>query len=424
MPSTRRRLKQLNEQLEAVQPGPKRNSPKKQGSTIDDENDSDEDDQAYESTNRVFMLDGVEYRSYQEMVNAKRKRNEQVLKGLGFLEEGKKNHLPKKNPTVSQRGIKKQKTEPAVRSRKSSRLSGVKTSLVALDYNVNNWNNDNSTIVKLKRGDDEDDDGDDDTEKKPSFYKGRINDGSDLTLEDAIHLNESKWIRENSVDLAKTFQKELLKNVESTQTTKSPTYVVTETSSKDVAPLINDLSIDKQEWVAKVTPDRIYSVAAHPSETKLIVCAGDKQGYVGLWDIDGAQHDNDDGNNNGVHLFHVHSRPVCALEWMTPDTMISASYDGTVRRLNVELGTFEEIFATFDDSDSYYAEELGFGLDEGYRFWLQHVSVDHRFKGSSNPCLFAATSLGSAIHLDLRVADKQRITFNESLSEKKINSLR
>ena len=39
---------------------------------------------------------------------------------------------------------------------------------------------------------------------------------------------------------------------------------------------IDELSIDNEEWVAKVTPDRIYSVACHPNETKIVAGAGDK----------------------------------------------------------------------------------------------------------------------------------------------------
>jgi hypothetical protein len=92
--------------------------------------------------------------------------------------------------------------------------------------------------------------------------------------------------------------------------------------------------------------------------------------------------------------------------------------------LNVEKGIFEEIFATYDDSDTTYLEDLGYGLDQGYSYWTQFVGTDPRYKGSSNPCLFVATSRGDVFHLDLRVQEKQRITFHESVSEKKINTVR
>ena len=363
------------------------------------------------------MLDGVKYDTYQEMVDAKRKRNQDVLQGLGFLDNPAITMEKKK--TATQRGIKKQKTapEPVVR-RKSRRVAGETGSLVALDYYVNNWNHDNS-IIKVEQGDDDEDEADQKQPEVEKFFNDRVNDGSDLTLQQAIELNDDKWIKDNSVESATSFQRELIK-MEMSPKWNSPKSVIPNNWGKEVSTMVDELSIDKEEWVAKVTPDRIYSVAAHPSESKLICCAGDKRGYIGLWDVDAPASED---NHNGVHLFRVHSRPICCLEWASSDSMISASYDGSVRRFNAETGIFEEIFATYNDSDSYYAEELGYGLDQGYRYWLQYVAVDPRYQGS-NPCLFASTSVGTAFHLDLRVAEKQQITFHEKLSEKKINSLR
>ena len=37
--------------------------------------------------------------------------------------------------------------------------------------------------------------------------------------------------------------------------------------------------------VAKVVPNRIFSVAIHPSESKVLVVAGDKWGKIGFWDV-------------------------------------------------------------------------------------------------------------------------------------------
>merc|ERR1712028_190880 len=160
---------------------------------------------------------------------------------------------------------------------------------------------------------------------------------------------------------------------------KSPTSIMAcleeTTEVSKVIEKVEGLSIDNKEWVAKVTPDRIYSVAAHPSESKLICCAGDKRGYVGLWDVDGGSSNNSNNksiNNNAATspgdehnttistqsnkssnaLFRVHSRPICCLEWLNNENMVTASYDGSVRQLNVETGIFEEIFATYDDSDT------------------------------------------------------------------------
>ena len=39
------------------------------------------------------------------------------------------------------------------------------------------------------------------------------------------------------------------------------------------------------ETVAKVMPFRIFSLAIHPTESKLLVAAGDKWGSIGFWDV-------------------------------------------------------------------------------------------------------------------------------------------
>jgi hypothetical protein len=413
------------------------------GEEYPNEDDNEEDDQGKEEGTVVkHVLDGVEFDTYADFVAAKRKRNEEKLKSLGFMDESSKFMAavaaPKrpKPSLASQRGIKKMKTttEPGP-IRKSSRLSRSKTDLISLDYYVNDWNRDNSTIVRQGEGQEGDVE---EAEEKETFFKGRVNDGSDLSLRDAIELNDAKWVRENSVAQAESllhgFKAQrsssavlLESHISGKKKTSSPTSVMSmkgdTTSETKLLSMVNDLTIDNEEWVAKVTPDRIYSVATHPNVSKLICCAGDKQGYVGLWDVD-AQTAEENNTNHGVHLFRPHSRPICCMEWLNNDNMVTASYDGSVRRLNVEKGVFEEIFATYDESDTTYLGDLGFGLDQGYNYWTQYVTPDHRSKGMSNPCLFISTSFGEVFHADLRSTRKEMITFHETVSDKKINTVR
>jgi hypothetical protein len=103
--------------------------------------------------------------------------------------------------------------------------------------------------------------------------------------------------------------------------------------------------------------------------------------------------------------------------------LLSTSYDGTVRWFDVETQALDEIFATYDNDD-VYGDKIGFGLDEGHKYWTQYGCLDHRNSGEK--CLFLSTSCGTAMHLDLRISNnsKNRMTFHEDLSEKKINSLR
>ncbi len=39
------------------------------------------------------------------------------------------------------------------------------------------------------------------------------------------------------------------------------------------------------DQVAKVVPQRIFSAAVHPSDSKILAFAGDKWGCLGIWDV-------------------------------------------------------------------------------------------------------------------------------------------
>jgi len=88
-----------------------------------------------------------------------------------------------------------------------------------------------------------------------------------------------------------------------------------------------------EELVAKVVPERIFSLAVHPSPNTLIAAAGDKRGCVGLWDILATT-----SPGHGVHLYQPHTRPVNSLSWdmANNNNLVSTSYDGTTRMLDME----------------------------------------------------------------------------------------
>ena len=466
MPLTRTRRSTTRQQGEV------RKSPRKAAKTgtdkkmTDTETSYDDDDDGVldnageeEYSTNVFMLDGIQYKTYQDMVDAKRKRNQNILKNLGLGDANNKkprtnaSDIQKKKKTKRKASAAASMVTPTVAARKSSRLSrDGSTKLVALDYFVKDWNRD-TTVITVENGTEggdvdgtkEQDDGENTKKDKPTYYKGRLNDGSDMSFKEAMEFNETnaaKWIPEENdengtLDSFSKLQQSICHLAEET-TTEMSSVKGQRTDMNSLQTKIDQLSIDNEAWVAKVTPERIYSVVTHPSTSKLIVCAGDKVGHVGIWDVNAttvSATGSSDGNEllgnelqNGIqHLVRPHHRPICCLEWTTPTCLLSASYDSTVRTWNVETGQFHQIFGTYDDSDSYYAEDLGFGLDEGYPYWIQHVSVDHRFSTTTNdqnPCLFLSTSIGTALHVDLRCPEKERITFNEKLSEKKLNTLR
>ena len=199
------------------------------------------------------------------------------------------------------------------------------------------------------------------------------------------------------------------------RTSTTPNKAVLHSTPAMMNKAIQALSADDDECVAKVCPERLYSMVVHPSTDKLVVGAGDKVGHIGIWNVKESNNSNDDG----VHLFRPHKGAVSCLEWTSHNALFSASYDGTCRWLDVEAGQFDEIFATYDEG-SAYARKLGAGLDTGSHFWTQYGCLDHRASGEK--CLFLATSVGTALHVDLRA--KERITWHEELSEKKINTVR
>jgi len=81
--------------------------------------------------------------------------------------------------------------------------------------------------------------------------------------------------------------------------------------------------------VAKLVPERIFSVAVHPGP-RLVAAAGDKRGHLGLWACEDRE--------GSTHLLRYHSRPVNCLSWdlAQPTLLLSTSYDGTVRQLDAD----------------------------------------------------------------------------------------
>ncbi|CAH1251323.1 WDR76 [Branchiostoma lanceolatum] len=145
-----------------------------------------------------------------------------------------------------------------------------------------------------------------------------------------------------------------------------------------------------EERLAKVTPERIFSLAVHPSTTKMLVCAGDKWGRLGLWDVESKEGD------DGVYLYNPHSRPINCLQFspVHHGKLYMCSYDGTMRCAEFEKDVFSEVFSTEEDRDSLvkyfdFLSEDGttclVGLGDG-----DVAVVDTRTKGSEAEHLYPA----------------------------------
>jgi len=384
-----------------------------------DVNDDDDD------VPKTFIFNGKAYLSYQEMVDAKRQRNQDMLASSGLLEAKAaidNAALAQKAAKAASRGLKRSKAprEPLPR-RKSSRLQGVPSDGIYVESEL--------VAGKVVVG------GGlytpAESEEESKFFNNRVNDGSDLTVSEAVELCGSKWNKEGTtVAAAEEFMQHLVDITKTYSTTSprkgSPNSVRNvpgkSITSETLQSNLNALSLeDPDTCVAKVTPERIYSVACHPNPNHIIACAGDKQGHVGIWNVDqyGVEaKQEDESSSDGVHLFKPFNGAVSSLTWnQSGASLLAASYDGSVRSFDVEKQVFKEVFATYSDDD-IYKDKIGYGLDRGYKSWVQNLELDRRF---GSECFFLSTSEGSVMHVDLR--SKGKVTFDQTLSERKINTV-
>lgn len=355
---------------------------------------------------RQYEFEGTVYTSYEEMVKAKRKRNEDYLKQNGLWMPSARFQQESAAQKASSNGIKKRKitkkVDPLPR-RSSNRLRGTPA-----DGRFVQHEGGGSFVIA---GQENQGAGKDAPQVESATRRSRANDGSPLSVEEAVNLCEPKWVHDTSVETAGQLTKEI-KDLEGASQPNSPAVSSSKDATTDeLLSQIQNLSVDDDNLVAKVTPDRIYSVATHPGKQKLIVGAGDKNGYVGLWNVDLTSENESSKSTDGVHLFRYHTRPVNSLQW-TSHGLLSSSYDGTVRFFDVVKESFEEVFSTNEDDDAFYT---------------QYLALDPR-ANKDDQSFFLSTSIGSVMHVDRRIGGRNKgsVTWHSLLSDegKKINSVR
>ncbi|TKS69870.1 WD repeat-containing protein 76 [Collichthys lucidus] len=138
-----------------------------------------------------------------------------------------------------------------------------------------------------------------------------------------------------------------------------------------------------EDRVAKVVKDRIFSAAFHPCTSSLLMAAGDKLGKVGLWKLGG------DWADDGVLLFEPHTRPVGCMAFSRahPTHLLSLSYDGSLRCMDVEKAVFDDVYDIDDglktfDFMSHDCSTLVVG-----NFYGEVAIVDRRTPGNSHESL-------------------------------------
>ncbi|KAJ4429561.1 hypothetical protein ANN_21730, partial [Periplaneta americana] len=117
----------------------------------------------------------------------------------------------------------------------------------------------------------------------------------------------------------------------------------------------------REEGVLKVVPGHIYSMAVHPSESKLLLAVGNQGGNLGLWDV------LSENASTSIQLLQPHSLSVncTSFDHYSAVKIYSTSHDGTVRCGDLNKLVFDEVYAA--DGEVYRNRNL--------TTW--HCQVDH-----------------------------------------------
>ncbi|NXG07526.1 WDR76 protein, partial [Sakesphorus luctuosus] len=102
-----------------------------------------------------------------------------------------------------------------------------------------------------------------------------------------------------------------------------------------------------EENVRKVVKSRVCSMAIHPSESTILVAAGDKWGHIGLWNVSC-------GSEEGAHIFIPHNLQVSCMHFSpcNPAHLLSLSHD-TLRCGDVTRAVFDEICRSEENFSSF-----------------------------------------------------------------------
>ena len=111
----------------------------------------------------------------------------------------------------------------------------------------------------------------------------------------------------------------------------------------------------------KLTKERVYSMAFHPTEEKAVVVAGDKEGRLGIFDasqeVAEAVDDDDDDPDAGLPVilgYKPHGRTISSFKFSPADANVlyTASYDASIRKQDLVKDVSAEVYAPADGQDA------------------------------------------------------------------------
>ncbi|KAF1848299.1 WD repeat-containing protein [Cucurbitaria berberidis CBS 394.84] len=136
----------------------------------------------------------------------------------------------------------------------------------------------------------------------------------------------------------------------------------------------------------KITPERIYAMGLHPTTEKPLVFAGDKLGHLGICDAsqqvaEVKQEDDEDADAEGptITTLKPHTRTIHTFQFSPHDSnaLFSASYDSTVRKLDLAKGVAVEVYAPSDANEE--APLSGIEISKDDPNMLYFSTLDGRF---------------------------------------------
>ena len=157
---------------------------------------------------------------------------------------------------------------------------------------------------------------------------------------------------------------------------------------------ITSLSLVESD-VAKVTKAGTVHLSFMPGSNE-VIAAADKKGGVGIWRVNAEERED---SCDGVHVFAPHNQYVSGLVWgeRSERQLFTASYDGSVRRLDLEKGCFSLVHG-----------------DEDVEYSAMNVA-DNR--------VFLGTNTGYLDAIDVRCAPGANVVHSVHASLKKINTV-
>ncbi|KNA05003.1 hypothetical protein SOVF_194420 [Spinacia oleracea] len=99
--------------------------------------------------------------------------------------------------------------------------------------------------------------------------------------------------------------------------------------------------------VARVVPGRIVSIRFLPTAEMTMVVVGNKNGYLGFWDVKPQNEEED-----VIHLSQPHSAPISGISVhpFSLSKVYSCCYDGFLRMIDIEREKFELVYSSTDRS--------------------------------------------------------------------------